>query len=258
MKEIVAAVPRGDPRRHRADDRARRLPRRDGGRLRAPAGVRRRGALRPPRRLHVLARGGHALAGVRRPGRRPRSRPSARRSCRSVRTPSRWERAAKLVGTVPTCWSTAPARIPRSPGRAARPARRPRSTASSTCAAEPDSRRATSRASASSRSRATSSSASAPSLAAPHPPGARRRDRWRRRLLAAGAGHGRRARSPALVLWLVPFSRSGLAGALRRGHRSSGPGPPDGPSARARRQGSRGDRHRRGGRHDALGARRFR
>ncbi len=49
----------------------------DGG-LRAAAGVRRRRALRSSRRVHVLARGGHAVAGVRRPGAPPRSPPSAR------------------------------------------------------------------------------------------------------------------------------------------------------------------------------------
>ena len=56
------AVPRRDPRGHRAHDGAGRLPRRDGGRVRAVAGVRRGGALRSPRRLHVLAGGRHGLA----------------------------------------------------------------------------------------------------------------------------------------------------------------------------------------------------
>src|SRR5213593_4503607 len=71
-----------------------------------------------------------------------------------------WERNARLVGAVVDVLVDGPSEDPRSRGRAARPARRPRSTASSISATAPPSRRGTSRARASPRWKATSSSAS--------------------------------------------------------------------------------------------------
>ena len=55
------------PERHPADDVHRRLPRRDRGRLRRALRLRPDGRVRPRRRLHLLARGGHRRP---RPGRR--------------------------------------------------------------------------------------------------------------------------------------------------------------------------------------------
>ena len=91
------------------------------------AGVRRgRGALRAPRRVHVLAGGGDALARVRRSGDAPRSPPSGRRACRSSRTRIAWERAAKRVGQdVRRAGRRSQRGSRRSPGRAGRRARRP-------------------------------------------------------------------------------------------------------------------------------------
>src|SRR5687767_9318922 len=103
------------------------------------------------------------------------------------------------------------ARTPRSRGRDAWPARRPRSTGSCTCAGARISRRDASPACASPRSKATSSSASAPSRSRPAV--------QRLALLVAtvgGVGYAPIAPGTVasavtvLALWVAPLSRSAL------------------------------------------------
>src|SRR5919197_838530 len=91
----------------------------------------------------------------------PSSPPSARPSCRIARTRSRGRSTPSTPAPSSTCSSTGRARIPRSRGKRAWPARRPRSTASCTCATVARRRPAASRACASPRWKATSSLLSA-------------------------------------------------------------------------------------------------
>ncbi|PYM24889.1 MAG: hypothetical protein DMD80_22865 [Candidatus Rokuibacteriota bacterium] len=134
-----------------------------------------------------------------------------RPSSRTFRTGSRGSATPGSWAPSSTCSWTGRARTRRSRGRAARPARRPRSTASSISATAPPSRRGTSRARASPRWKATSSSASGCS----RPVSTTTRVAL---VIATVGGAGWAPVAPgtvasaltALLLWLVPFSRAGL------------------------------------------------
>ena len=162
--------------------------------------------VRSPRRLHVLAGGGHAVAVLRRPGdvRGRRRAGLARPGGRPIRSPG--SATAKHVGQVVDVLVDGPERGPaRSPGRAGRRARRRRSTASSTFDGRRDFTRRALRARAHRRGRGTR---------------ARRRARlagfargWPLAIATVG-GVGYAPIAPgtaasavtALVLWLLPWS----------------------------------------------------
>ena len=80
LREAARPHPDAGAGRHAAYDGHRRLPRRDGRRLRRAAGLRQGGRVRPPGRLHLLPRGGHVgpRPGRRRPGLDQRAPPRRR------------------------------------------------------------------------------------------------------------------------------------------------------------------------------------